>query len=202
MTILPLIAALIAAQPAPAAQPDTIAAPEAQDAQQIVTVRLDTAMGPIVLALDEGAAPLTTANFLAYLDSGALEYATFYRAMPYGDGGIAQFGVRRTDKLQNPIAHESTADTGLLHERGTISLIAPQPGQGQGDFFIALTDIPGFDASDDFHGFTPFGRVVEGMDVVEAIFAPPTDPEAGEGVMKGQMLADPVKIEGAERVAD
>ncbi|WP_265587641.1 peptidylprolyl isomerase [Sphingomicrobium arenosum] len=199
-----LLAALVAthAQEAapPPAEPMAIAAPEAVESPaQLVRVRVETAMGPFVLELDEGAAPLTAGLFLDYVANGALEHATFYRAMPYGDAGIAQFGIRRGDKLLPAIAHESTADTGILHERGVISLIAPQPGQGQGDWFIALTDIPGFDASADFHGFTPFGRVVEGMEIIEAIFAAPTDPQAGEGVMKGQMLAAPVAVTGASR---
>ena len=201
--LLASIALLLAAQEAapPPAEPMEVAAPEAvAEASQTVRVRLMTAMGDIVLDLDAGAAPVTSAAFLDYLDRGWLEEANFYRAMPYGDAGIAQFGVRRTDRLLDPVAHESTAQTGLKHERGTISLIAPQSGEGRADWFIALTDIPGFDASDDFHGFAPFGRVVEGMEVVEAIFAAPTDPDAGEGVMKGQMLAEPVGIDGAERV--
>ena len=203
MILAPLAALALLVQNAapPPTDPAQIAAPEAQgEVSETVRVRLETAKGPIVLELETGAAPITANNFLAYLDEGYLEGATFYRAMPYGDAGIAQFGVRRSDRLLDPVEHESTADTGILHERGTISLIAPEPGQGRADWFIALTDIPGFDASDSFHGFTPFGRVVEGMEVVEAIFAAPTDPDAGEGVMKGQMLAEPVTIDAAKRV--
>ncbi|MCJ7421021.1 peptidylprolyl isomerase [Sphingomicrobium astaxanthinifaciens] len=218
MTNLPLLllAALLArpAQEAapPPAEPMAVAAPEAVDApdpaeavepaEDLVRVAIDTDKGRIVLDLDRARTPITTAAFLGYVDAGFLEHATFYRAMPYADGGIAQFGVRRTDKLFDPIAHESTADTGILHERGVISLIAPQPGQGRNDWFITLNAIPAFDASADFHGFTPFGRVVEGMEVVEAIFAAPVDPEAGEGPMKGQMLVEPVAITGAERLGD
>ena len=197
MTILSLALAAVLASLQPA--PSTIAAPEAvAPAEDLVRVALETDKGPILLELDRGRAPLTAQAFLDYVDKGWLTSANFYRAMPYGDAGIAQFGVRRTDRLLPAIAHESTADTRLLHKRGSISLIAPEPGQGQADWFIALNDIPGFDASDSFHGFTPFGRVIEGMEVVEAIFAAPVDPDAGEGVMKGQMLAEPVKISDAE----
>ena len=201
MTILAAALALSVPNAAPLhSGPMQVAAPEAQaPVEEKVRVRLTTGAGDIVIDLDTGAAPITAKAFLAYLDAGHLESANFYRAMPYGDAGIAQFGVRRTDRLLPAIAHESTADTGLTHKRGTISLIAPEPGQGRGDWFIALTDIPGFDASDSFHGFTPFGQVVEGMEVVEAIFAAPTDPDAGEGVMKGQMLAAPVAIDNAVR---
>ena len=51
------------------------------------------------------------------------------------------------------------------------------------------------------HGYAAFGHVVEGMDVVRAIFDAPVDPEKGEGWMKGQMLAEPVKILSARRAA-
>lgn len=208
MTNLPLLLAALLATPLQEAAPPPeagmeIAAPEAVDAaEDLVRVAIDTDRGRIVLDLDRGRAPVTTEAFLGYVEKGFLEHATFYRAMPYADGGIAQFGVRRTDKLLDPIAHESTADTGIVHERGVISLIAPQPGQGRNDWFITLNEIPAFDASADFHGFTPFGRVVEGMEVVEAIFGSPVDPDAGEGPMKGQMLVEPVKVTGAEKLSD
>ena len=69
------------------------------------------------------------------------------------------------------------------------------PDTAQADFFILTTDIPAFDAS-----FAPFGRVVEGMDVVRAIIASPVSPTRGEGHMKGQMLEPAVDIEDAERL--
>lgn len=179
---------------------EAAAAAEQEAHEDLVAVALETTMGRIVLALDQSNAPITTANFLNYLDSDYLEFAEFYRAMPFGETGLAQFGVRRGDKLHDPVAHETTEDTGLKHERGTISLIAPAPGQGRADFFIAMAEIPGFDCCKNGPGFAVFGKVIEGMDVVEAIYAAPVDPEKGEGVMKGQMLADPVKITSAERV--
>lgn len=169
--------------------------------EDLVTVAIETTMGRIVLALDRGRAPITTANFLAYVDDGYLEFAEFYRAMPFGDTGLAQFGVRRLDKTHDPIAHEPTNETGLKHERGTIALINAGPGTGRSDFYIAIAPIPGFDCCENGPGFAPFGRVIEGMDVVEAIYNAPIDPELGEGVMKGQMIAEPVKITAAERIA-
>ncbi|WP_265528014.1 peptidylprolyl isomerase [Sphingomicrobium marinum] len=187
------------AAPAPVVEEVAEDADEAP-AEDLVTVAIDTTMGRIVLELDRGRAPITTANFLAYVDDGYIEFAEFYRAMPFGDTGLAQFGVRRLDKTHDPIAHEPTNETGLKHERGTIALINAGPGTGRSDFYIAMAPIPGFDCCDNGPGFAPFGRVVEGMDVVEAIYAAPIDPDKGEGVMKGQMLADPVKITGAERV--
>ena len=180
--------------PPPAAAPEEAPAP----AEQLVTVRLETEKGDLVLALDEARAPITVANFLAYLDKGWLDGQPFYRAMPFGEsGGLIQGGVRDGAKLLPPIAHESSAQTGLKHVRGAISMANAGPGTARNDFFIMLSDVESFDAS-----FAPFGHVVEGMDVVEAIFKAPVDPEAGAGAMKGQMIAEPIKILSASRVED
>lgn len=103
-------------------------------------------------------------------------------------------------KLEGPIAHESTAMTGLKHVKGTISMAALAPGSAQADFFIITTDIPAFDAGASGQGFAAFGRVVEGMDVVERILAAPVSATRGEGVMKGQMLEPVVKITKAARL--
>lgn len=173
------------------------AAPEAAPVEQLVHVRLSTEKGDIVLALDEGRAPITVANFLAYLDKGWLDGQPFYRAMPFGDGGLIQGGVRDGSKLLPPIAHEASAETGLKHVRGAISMANAGPGTARNDFFIMLSPVESFDAS-----FAPFGHVVEGMDVVEAIFKAPVDPDKGEGAMKGQMIADPIEIVSATRVED
>ena len=80
------------------------------------------------------------------------------------------------------------------------------PGTATGDFSIMVSEQPSLDAdpkgeTDDARaGFAVFGHVVSGMDVVRQIFAAPTDPDKGEGWMKGQMLAQPVTIVHARRV--
>ena len=105
--------------------------------------------------------------------------------------------------MYKPIAHEPTSATGLKHVAGTISMARLAPGTATAGFFILTTDIPGFDAGGyggDPDGFAAFGHVVEGMDVVNKIFASPKSPTKGEGVMKGQMLDPPVKIIKVERV--
>ena len=139
---------------------------------------------------------MTTANFLAYVDSGKLNGESFYRAMPLTAGGLIQGGITSdARKLRPPIAHEPPSKTGLHHDAGSISMASVAPGQARSDFFILTTDVPSFDAS-----FAPFGQVVEGMDVVKAILAAPVSPTKGEGAMKGQMLEPVVKIVKAERV--
>jgi peptidyl-prolyl cis-trans isomerase A (cyclophilin A) len=162
----------------------------------LVPVAIQTSLGRIVVALDRGRAPLTTANFLAYVDSGKLNDESFYRAMPYGSGGLIQGGVTSDSrKLREPVAHEPASKTGIRHEAGTISMANFGPGTARSDFFILTTDVPSFDGS-----FAAFGKVVEGMDVVKAILAAPVSPTKGEGPMKGQMLEPVVKIVKAERL--
>jgi peptidyl-prolyl cis-trans isomerase A (cyclophilin A) len=120
------------------------------------------------------------------------------------DGGLVQFGVRSdVRKLFPKIADEPSSKTGIKNVAGAISMARNAPNSAQADFFILLSDTPGFDAGanpDDPDGFAAFGHVRDGMDVVKKIFAAPTSPTKGEGVMKGQMLEPPVKIIKAVRV--
>jgi peptidyl-prolyl cis-trans isomerase A (cyclophilin A) len=179
------------------AQPVSPPAAQAPKAD-LVRVALDTSAGRIVLALDKGRAPVTTANFLAYVDSGKFNGEGFYRAMRLTDGGLIQGGItsdRR--KLLPPIVHEPPSKTGIRHTAGTISMASAAPGQARSDFFILISDQPSYDPS-----FAPFGRVVEGMDVVKAILAAPVSATKGQGAMQGQMLDPVVKIRKAERLWD
>ena len=57
----------------------------------LVPIAIETSVGRIVVALDKAHAPLTTANFLAYVDAHKFDGESFYRAMPYGDGGHSRF---------------------------------------------------------------------------------------------------------------
>jgi peptidyl-prolyl cis-trans isomerase A (cyclophilin A) len=164
-----------------------------------VPVAIDTSLGRIVVALDRLHAPVTTNNFLSYVDAHKLDGESFYRAMPYGEGGLIQGGVTSDARKLNPsIAFESTDKTGIKNTAGTIAMAALAPGKAQADFFIETTDIPGFDGP---NGFAAFGKVVEGMDVVKAILAAPVSPTKGEGPMRGQMLDPPVKILKAQRLS-
>ena len=202
MTIRIMIAVLAAAlappafaQPAPATSAEATALKE-----QLVQVAIDTSLGRIVLALDQGRAPLTTANFLKYVDTHRFDGQNFYRAMKIGEGGLIQGGIT-TDarKMLPPVAHEPTSRTGIKNVAGTIAMANAGPGTARSDFFIMTVDVPQFDATASEIGFAAFGHVVEGMDVVKAIFAAPTSPTKGEGVMKGQMLDPQVKILRATR---
>ena len=196
------------AVPANAQAPEAPAeAPAPQN--DLVPVAIDTSLGRIVVALDRGHAPITTANFLHYVDTHRFDGQNFYRAMHMadgkgGDGGLIQGGIT-TDarKLFPPIAHEPTTQTGLHNVAGTISMANAGPGTAKADFFILLSDMPGLDANGpggDANGFAAFGRVTDGMDVVRKIFDSPVSPTLGAGAMKGQMLDPKIKIVKVERV--
>jgi peptidyl-prolyl cis-trans isomerase A (cyclophilin A) len=176
--------------------------PSASDVQ----VALDTGEGRIVLALDPVHAPLTTANFLKYVDQKRLDGTAFYRSMRFGpDTGLIQGGARGDPRrVLPPVAHEPTTQTGIVHGPGTISMARYEPGSATADFFITADTMPSLDADPsrqgDNAGFAAFGHVIEGMDVVKRILSAPTSPTEGEGVMKGQMLEPKVPILTARRL--
>jgi len=183
--------AVLAQQPAATATAQATA-PKAD----LVPVAIETSLGRIVIALDRGRAPATTANFLRYVDAGRLNGESFYRAMNYPGGGLIQGGVTSDSrKLYPAVEHEPVSKTGISHVAGTVSMANGGPGTARSDFFIMASDSPAFDAD-----FAAFGRVIEGMDVVKKVLAAPTSPTKGEGVMKGQMLEPKVKIVSAARV--
>ena len=193
-------AAPLLAQPAPEAAQQTTPAPQAE----LVPVAIETSAGRIVVALDKTHAPITTANFLHYVDTHRFDGESFYRAMHVGDGGLIQGGVRSDSrKLYPPIKHEPTSETGIHNVAGAIAMANAGPGTARADFFILLSDMPGLDAGGpggDANGFAAFGHVIEGMDVVKKIWASPVSETKGEGPMKGQMLEPTIKIVKAERV--
>ena len=198
------------AAPAPAVAPAP-AAPAPKPAT--VKVSLLTSEGPILLELEKERAPVTTKNFLRYVDAKRFDNTSFYRAVgtvgvPNGtDYGLAQGGVKYDPKkLFPPIAHEPTSKTGLSHTDGAISMARNAPGTAAGDWFIVVGPMTSMDANPaatgDTAGYAVFGHVIEGMDVVKKILAAPRSPTLGEGVMKGQMLAPTIKIITARRIAD
>ena len=186
-----LAALMLAALSAPALpQTATPAAEAPAPKDDLVPVAIDTNLGRIVVALDRGRAPITTANFLRYVDTHRFDGQNFYRAMHMadgkgGDGGLIQGGIT-TDarKLFPPIAHEPTTQTGLHNVAGAISMANAGAGTAKADFFILLSDMPGLDANGpggDATGFAAFGHVTEGMDVVKKIFDSPVSPTLGAG---------------------
>lgn len=150
----------------------------------VAYVTLETALGCFTVQLQGDRAPLTAANFLAYVDSGRYDGSSFFRIVnpavqgSEGPDGISVIvgGTRPLAASNLPaIALETTVRTGLRHRRGTLSLgREDEPDSGEGEFFVCLDDHPQLDHGGSRHedglGFAAFGQVCAGMDVVEAIW--------------------------------
>jgi peptidyl-prolyl cis-trans isomerase A (cyclophilin A) len=196
---------------APPADPEAAPPPaSASAAKPNPKVRVETTEGAFVVELYPTKAPITVANYLKYVDRGLFAGATCFRASrPPGyagnDYGLVQCGQKDPAKKLPPIAHESTIKTGLTHAKdGVISMGRFAPGTAQADWSITLGDMSYLDADKKDPkgnpGFAAFGQVVEGLDVVRKIIVMPTDPNKGEGAMKGEILVKPVRITKVSRV--
>jgi peptidyl-prolyl cis-trans isomerase A (cyclophilin A) len=172
-----------------------------------VRVALETSAGRIVIELDDRA-PISSRNFLRYVDQKRLDGIRFYRVVKVQDNfGFVQFGVQSAPRrILPPIAHEPTTQTGIKHTDMTLSLPRFAPGTAGGDFTIMVGDQPSFDADParpgDNLGYAAFAHVVEGRDVVMKIFDAPLSPTATDrGSFKGEIPVAPVTIVSARRVA-
>lgn len=136
---------------------------------EAVRVLLHTSMGDITLELNEKAAPKTVANFLQYIDQGFYNNTVFHRVISdfmIQGGGFEKNMIEKTTRA--PIINESA--NGLLNLTGTIAMARRQdPDSATAQFFINLTDNAFLNASPGKPGYTVFGKVVIGMDVVERI---------------------------------
>ncbi len=155
-----------------------------------------TTKGDIVIELWPEQAPKTVENFLAYANSGHFEGTIFHRVIP---GFVIQGGGFTADMKQKstqpPIQNE--ADNGLKNERGTLSMARTNnPHSATSQFFINLTDNRSLDhPGSSGWGYAVFGKVAEGMDVVDAIAAVPTGYVGGHGdVPKEPIVVEKVTI--------
>jgi peptidyl-prolyl cis-trans isomerase A (cyclophilin A) len=150
-----------------------------------VRTRVTTALGQFVVALFAQQAPITTRNYLAYVDGGYLNGSAVYRIVAPANQAadvkykisVVQWGLDPTPPHQPPfppIPHEDTRTTGLRHRDGTLSMARLAPGTASSAFFICIGDQPELDfgghRNPDGQGFAAFGQVVDGMDVVRAIY--------------------------------
>jgi len=169
-----------------------------------VRVAIETTAGTI-LAETDPRAPVTSANFLRYVDERRFDGADFYRGMQVGPAaGLIQGGTTGApERVLPPIAHEPTSETGLSHTDGALSMARFDPGTATGDFFIIVGNLGSLDAgrgAPGDPGFAVFGRVIEGMEVVRQILAAPKSATEGEGFMRGQMLDPRIRIVSVRRV--
>ena len=161
-------------------------------------VRLETSSGAIVLALDAAKAPATVENFLAHVDAGHYDNTLFHRVIPgfmiQGGGFDPDFRQKET---REPIKNE--ADNGLKNLRGTIAMARTNdPHSATAQFFINSVD-------NDFlnhtapdprgWGYAVFGRVTEGLEVVDAISQAPTGAKNGHQ----DVPLEPIVLLKAER---
>jgi cyclophilin family peptidyl-prolyl cis-trans isomerase len=171
------------------------AAPSALDPTP--TVILETNKGRIVLELDREKAPQTVANFVKHVRGGFYNGLTFHRVRP----GFMIQGGRLTPDRQSRTSPEpplqNEADNGLKNLRGTVAMARTRvPNSAVSEFFINHVDNVELDFTDrslEGWGYAVFGKVIEGLDVVDAIAAVPTE-------RSGQHEAiplDPVVIERA-----
>ena len=178
------------------------AAPAAPPPPQRVS--LETNVGKIVIELATKQAPITSANFLKYVDLRKLDNTAFYRSARTKGApktGFVQGGIHHNfARMLPPIPHEPTSKTGLRHVDGAISMARDGPGSATCDFFIIVGPGPSWDAHKGDPGYAVFGHIVQGMDVVRRILAMPTVQQTGVGATKSQMLTKPIAILAARRV--
>lgn len=159
--------------------------------------RMTTSLGDITIELYEQKAPETVKNFLQYVDAGFYDGTIFHRVIP---GFVLQGGGLTPDMQRKatrpPISNES--DNGLENLRGTLSMARlPDPNSATSQFFINLADNPHLDYQGSGQwGYAVFGKVVEGMDVVDDIAAVKTTTSAGHQ----DVPETPVVIEHVARV--
>lgn len=152
-----------------------------------VRVLIETELGAIEIEIDTERAPITSANFLKYVDGGYYNGGRFHRTVKPDNQPdntirieVIQAGPdpARKEGLP-PIPLERTNVTGLRHLDGTISMARTAPDSATSDFFICIGDQPELDfggrRNPDGQGFAAFGRVVKGMDVVRRIQQAPAE---------------------------
>lgn len=150
-----------------------------------ISVLLETELGAFTIAVDDAHAPITAANFMAYVDGGYLDDATAYRIVTDSNEPakpikieVVQWGFGASEDKPAPfppIAHESNDVTGLKHRNMTVSMARFAPGSAASEFFICIGDQPELDfggqRNPDGQGFAAFGQVTSGEDTVRRIFA-------------------------------
>jgi peptidyl-prolyl cis-trans isomerase A (cyclophilin A) len=170
----------------------------AEEKTKTVRVVIQTEKGDLEVELDAAKAPVTTANFLKYVEEKFYDGGIFHRTVTLDNQPdnkvrieVVQAGINpeRAKDERAPIKLERTNKTGIKHLNGTISMARDGPDTATSDFFICIGDQPELDfggkRNPDGQGFAAFGRVVKGMEVVKKIQAAPAD---------GQKLNPAIKI--------
>ncbi len=159
-------------------------------------VRVSTNMGDFVIELRTDRAPLTTANFLRYVREGFYSGTLIHRVV---SNFVIQGGGHDATTLKLKPTHDSVfneSGNGLQNKRGTVGMARSEgPHSGNSQFYVNLVDNPDLDPVPTRWGYTVFGRVVQGMDVVDRIGETAT---GASGPFKSDAPLKPVIIEKVE----
>ena len=175
------------------------AQPETPKEPAMDKVLMKTSLGDIAIELDAAKAPLTVANFLAYVDAGFYDGTIFHRVI---SNFMVQGGGFTPDMRQKPTRApiKNEAANGLSNKRGTIAMARTMVvDSATAQFYINVVDNPFLDfraPNPQGFGYCVFGRVTDGMDVVDKIKAVPTGFRNG----MGDVPLQPVEILSVERV--
>jgi cyclophilin family peptidyl-prolyl cis-trans isomerase len=169
-------------------------------AEQTTTqVRVSTSLGSFVIEVFNDRAPITSANFLRYVREGFYSNTLFHRVVA---NFVIQGGGHDATTLQLKPTHDpvfNEAGNGLQNKRGTVGLArGGPPHSGNAQIYINLVDNPDLDPVPTRWGYTVFGRVVQGMDVIEHIGETPT---GTAGPFKSDSPLKPVVIEKMEIIS-
>jgi len=159
-------------------------------------VRVTTSMGSFVIELNCDRAPLTVANFLRYVREGHYTNTLFHRVIANFviQGGGHDATTYRVKPTHAPIPNES--GNGLQNKRGTVGLArANKPHSGNCQFYINLVDNAELDPLPTRWGYAVFGKIIEGMDVIDRIGVTPT---GAMGPFKTDSPLTPVVIQKVE----
>jgi len=165
--------------------------------------RLETSAGPVTVELYADQAPQTVANFLKYVDDGFYDGTQFHRVIRgfmIQGGGFDQSGQRKATR--SPIQNE--ADNGLSNERGTLAMARTgNPHSATAQFFVNLVDNDNLDFSGKNArgwGYAVFGKVTDGMPVVDNIASERTTSQRLNGMLARDVPEVPILITRAYRL--
>ena len=199
-TLLPLAVVLIAILSLVSFSTIKGAQPMNDESANNPRVLLETTMGNITIELDMQNAPDTGANFLAYVDDGYFVDTIFHRVIPnfMVQGGGITADMRDKPSKRAPIKNE--ANNGLKNERGTLAMARTgDPHSATSQFFINHNDNTFLNFSSESPqgwGYAVFGRVIDGMDVVDEIARVQTGNSGGHQ----DVPVETITITGASRL--
>ena len=191
---------------------------EKEPRDRSVQVIMSTSLGDIKLAIFPDRAPISAANFLAYVEAGHYQGASLYRvtkkqgnsSIAVVQGGLlahtmagdgAEYASPMTPLA--PIQHETTDATGIPNEAGTIAYARLAPGSASSEFFFNLEDNPILNTNNggpdrDGFGYATFGRVISGLNILRSMQNLPLEGSAGIEMLQGQILTEPITIHSVE----